>query len=144
MRNKFLIGFAMLASVLFLGSCNGNKQETPVLEDINVVEVKEVKTDEDMENVLKIIATVTIKKEEYKDDVVKALHEVVDGTHTEEGNISYELHQDVNNPLVYVFIEVWKSQAAIDSHNQSAHFLAFKEAIKGKVDLEANVIKKIY
>ena len=97
-----------------------------------------------MNQELKIIATITILKEEYKEDVEKALYAVVDGTHTEEGNISYELHQDIQNPLVYVFVEVWKSQAAIDSHNQSAHFLSFVKAIDGKVGLSINVVKKVY
>lgn len=93
---------------------------------------------------LKIIAVITAK-ETYKDDIAKALHEVVDGTRKEEGNISYDLHQDTENPLKYTIIEVWKSQEAIDSHNATDHFLAFVKAIEGKVDgLDIDVIQQIY
>ena len=97
-----------------------------------------------MNQELKIVATITVLKEEYRKDVEKAMYAVVDGTHTEEGNVLYELHQDTQNPLVYVFIEVWKSQAAIDSHNISAHFQTFASAIEGKVGLNINIIRKIY
>lgn len=93
---------------------------------------------------LKIVAVV-VAKAEYQKELEKVFHDVVDGTHTEEGNISYELHQDIKNPLKYTFIEVWKSQAAIDSHNESAHFKAFVSGIEGKIDsLAVDVMKKIY
>jgi Uncharacterized conserved protein len=93
---------------------------------------------------LKIIASLTIENEKEEADIVKALHTVVDATRKEEGNISYELHQDIANPKTYVFVEVWKSPEAIDSHNNSAHFLDFVKAVEGKVALAVNVIKKVY
>ena len=93
---------------------------------------------------LKIIASLTIENKKDTADIVKALHTVVDATHKEEGNTSYELHQDVTNPKTYVFIEVWKSQEAIDAHNSSAHFHEFVKAVDGKVTLAVNVIKKVY
>ena len=93
---------------------------------------------------LKIIASLTIKNEKEEANIVKALHAVVDATRKEEGNISYELHQDATNPKTYVFIEVWKSQEAIDSHNRSAHFLDFVKVVDGNVSLAVNVIKKVY
>lgn len=95
-------------------------------------------------NILKIVATLTVKNEKDRSDIEKALHAVVDGTRTEEGNISYTLHQDVNNPLTYIFIEVWKSKEAIAIHNQSPHFEAFKKAIDGKVGLSVSVVKEVY
>lgn len=92
-----------------------------------------------------IIVAAIAAKETCKEDVSKALHAVTDATRTEEGNVSYTLHQDVQNPLKYTIIEEWKSQNAIDMHNDSAHFQAFKNAIDGKVDeLTISVLKKIY
>ena len=95
------------------------------------------------ENALKIVAIVTIKNAADKDAIEQALFAVVEGTRTEEGNISYVLHQDLSNPLVYVFVEVWKSQEAIDIHNASEHFKAFAAAVDGKVDLAVNTVKKV-
>lgn len=93
---------------------------------------------------LKIVAVVTAKKE-YQKDIEKALHNVVDGTRTEEGNVSYDLHVDIKNPLKYIIIEVWKSQEALNIHNATVHFNEFKKAIEGKIEgLDIDVVKKIY
>ncbi|HGM0547709.1 TPA: putative quinol monooxygenase, partial [Neisseria gonorrhoeae] len=34
----------------------------------------------------------------------------------------------------FVFVENWKSQAAIDEHNASAHFQAFVQSVDGKTE----------
>ncbi len=90
---------------------------------------------------LVIVAHVTIKPE-FKDDMMKAFEGVVEGTRKEAGNISYILYQDVNNPLKFTFVEIWKSQAAIEAHNSSAHFQEFAKAIDGKADLEVYTMKQ--
>jgi quinol monooxygenase YgiN len=93
---------------------------------------------------LKIVAVIAVKAE-FRDELEKVFRQVVDETRKESGNVSYDLHRDVNNPLKYTILEVWKSQAAIDSHNNSDHFRAFAEAIDGKVDsLTVDVIEKVY
>jgi len=91
---------------------------------------------------LTIVATVTVAKPELKDEVLKAIQAVVDATRKETGCISYNVFEDVTNPLKFVFIENWKSQAAIDSHNNSPHFKAFVKAIDGKTTLEATRLKQ--
>ncbi len=93
---------------------------------------------------LKIIATIVVKSE-YEKEVLTALHNIVDATRKEEGNISYDLHKNIVNPLEYTILEVWKSQEAIDLHNASIHFDEFKKAINGKIDgLKVDVIKQLY
>ena len=93
---------------------------------------------------LKIVATIVVKAE-YQKEVLTALNQVVDATRKEDGNISYDLHQNVTAPLEYTILEVWKSQEAIDLHNASTHFDEFKKAIDGKIDgLKVDIIKKIY
>lgn len=93
---------------------------------------------------LKIVATIQVKSE-YKEVVLIALKNVVDATQKEEGNISYDLHQNVTNPLEYTILEIWKSQEAIDLHNASQHFDEFKKAIGGKIEgLKVDIIEKIY
>ena len=90
---------------------------------------------------LTIVATVTVKPE-YKNDVLTAIKAVVDATRKEQGNISYNVFEDVKNPLKFVFIETWKSQEAIESHNKSAHFNDFVKAVEGKATLEASTLKQ--
>ena len=84
-------------------------------------------------------------KEEFYNELIPVFHAVVDATRNEAGNISYDLHQNTKNPQKFVILEVWKSQAAIDEHNVSAHFKAFIKAIENKTDsLSIDVIEEIY
>lgn len=90
---------------------------------------------------LAIVAHVTVKPE-FKEEMMKAFEAVVEGTRKEPGNISYILYQDANDPLKYTFVEIWESQAAIDAHNNSAHFQEFAKAVEGKADLDVRVMKQ--
>lgn len=93
---------------------------------------------------LKIVATITVKSDN-KEEVLVALQNVVNATRKEEGNVSYDLHQNIVNPLEYTILEVWKSQEAIDLHNASTHFDEFKKAIAGKIEgLKVDIIKQVY
>jgi quinol monooxygenase YgiN len=143
---KFTLSFVtiLIAGLFFISSCSGNQQSKDETANPEVKEEKKEECPMDNPNTLVIVATLTIKNEADKADLENALHAVVDGTRTEEGNISYVLHQDVNNPLTYVIIEVWKSQDAINTHNETAHFKAFVEAVGNKADLSVNTIKKVY
>ncbi|MDR3236281.1 MAG: antibiotic biosynthesis monooxygenase [Prevotellaceae bacterium] len=91
---------------------------------------------------LKIIATI-VAKLEFQKELENVFYTLVDASRKEAGNISYDLHQDINNPLKYIILEVWKSQDAIDEHNESIHFKSFVSLIKGKIDsLTVDVVTK--
>lgn len=93
---------------------------------------------------LKIVASIVVKAD-YKDELIKVFHHIVDETRKESGCVSYDLHEDTKNPLKYTILEVWKSQEAIDKHNNSTHFKAFVEAIEGKIEgLTVDIIKQVY
>ena len=82
---------------------------------------------------IKIVALVTVKPE-YTETLKPLFQSLVKASRAEEGNISYDLHQEIGNPNRFVFVENWKSQAAIDEHNASEHFQGFVKAIDGKTD----------
>jgi len=82
---------------------------------------------------IQIVALVTVKPE-YTEDLAAQFKELVKASRAEEGNISYDLHQEIGKPNHFVFVESWKSQAAIDAHNASEHFQGFVKAIDGKTD----------
>ncbi len=90
---------------------------------------------------LTIVANVTVKAE-HKNDIMKAFKAVVDATRKEPGNVSYALYENVSDPLKFTFVEVWKSQQAIDEHNSSRHFNDFVKAVDGKADLEVLILKQ--
>ena len=70
---------------------------------------------------IQIVALVTVKPE-YTEALAAQFKELVKASRAEEGNISYDLHQEIGKPNRFVFVESWKSQAAIDEHNASEHF----------------------
>ncbi|WP_452233085.1 putative quinol monooxygenase [Lacinutrix sp. MEBiC02595] len=93
---------------------------------------------------LKIIATIIVKPE-FKEEVLNMLQTVTDATRKEEGNISYVLHEDINNSLKILILEEWKSQEAIDFHNQTEHFLILKTELGKKADsLTIDIIRASY
>lgn len=93
---------------------------------------------------LKIVATI-VAKPEFTEEILKVLHTVTDATRKEEGNISYVLYKSVDNNSKFTILEEWKSQDAINYHNQTAHFLTFKKELEGKIDsLNIDVIQEIY
>ena len=70
---------------------------------------------------IKIIAKTTVPTENLNTFIPLA-KPLVAASQAEQGNIFYNLHQSQENPEELVFIEAWKDQAAIDSHNASPHF----------------------
>jgi quinol monooxygenase YgiN len=89
---------------------------------------------------LTIIATLKANPE-FKDELWNAVLEVVKGTRTETGNISYNVYVDTTDPLQWTFIENWKSQAAINDHNTSEHFRTFAKTVEGKAELSVSILK---
>lgn len=134
------IVFIALFGLLFITSCN-KKAET-VQEDSIVV-----KNDMDIERTgdeLKIVAIITIKPEAVN-DILPIFQAVVQGSQEEEGCISYNLHQDISDSTKFVMLEEWKSQSAIDSHNNTDHYKTFKEASKDLiVKSDVSILKLVY
>ena len=46
----------------------------------------------------------------------------------EEGNNSYHLYEDTIEPNSFVMLEEWDDLAAIEYHNHTEHYKAFKDA----------------
>ncbi|HKL42580.1 MAG TPA: putative quinol monooxygenase [Clostridia bacterium] len=62
----------------------------------------------------------------------------------EEGCIAYDLYEDMNNPTILTFIEMWSDEEAIEKHNQSDHFNKIVPKL-GKLikDKEVSLYKKV-
>lgn len=74
-----------------------------------------------------IVAQCIIKSDSV-DEFLKITQPIIEASRKEPGNIAYDLYADSSSPEKYAFIEVWKDQDAIDSHNASSHFQAFVSA----------------
>lgn len=79
---------------------------------------------------LSIVAITKAKPESV--DIVKAeLLKLIDPTRQEVGCIQYNLHQDNNDPSVFIFYEQWQSLELLQQHLQSAHIEGFKSGTEG-------------
>lgn len=75
-----------------------------------------------------IVAKVTAKTDQI--EAVKAeLMKMIAPTRQEQGCIEYRLHQDNDNPAVFVFYENWENPVCVDQHMNSPHFKAYVAAV---------------
>lgn len=70
---------------------------------------------------IRIVADNFIQTEK-REEFLGYAQELVTETRKEEGNISYHLHKDRTDENHFTFIEEWKDEDAIKSHNASVHF----------------------
>ncbi len=68
-----------------------------------------------------IIAEGTLPQKN-KDTFLELAKPLVEASQNEAGNIFYHLHQNLEDEQKIAFIECWKDQNAIDTHNASKHF----------------------
>lgn len=75
-----------------------------------------------------VVAKVTAKSDAI--EAVKAeLLKMVAPTRREEGCIEYRLHQDNDDPAVFVFYENWQNPACLERHTNSLHYTAYVAAV---------------
>lgn len=77
---------------------------------------------------LTVIAKITAKKESVE-SVRCELLKLIEPTRRENGCIAYNLHQDNEDPAVFIFYETWESLACLASHMNSAHFKNYVSAV---------------
>lgn len=70
---------------------------------------------------IKLIAVLTVKPE-YRCVIETKAWDLVKASRCEKGNISYNFVKDSCSEDKFIFLEEWKDQSAIDSHNNSGHF----------------------
>lgn len=72
-------------------------------------------------NNIVLIATVVAKTN--KAELVKAeLNKLIQPTKAEVGNLSYKIHQDLQNDHKFVAVEKWTDNDAIKKHMATDHF----------------------
>ncbi|CAM3483029.1 antibiotic biosynthesis monooxygenase [Rouxiella silvae] len=82
---------------------------------------------------VRIVAPLTIKPE-FVEEVTPALLAIVAASREELGCLQYDLHREIGSTNSFVFYERWRSEAAIDQHESSAHFQHFVSQLDGKLD----------
>lgn len=59
---------------------------------------------------------------EKKEEALAVFSELIAETRKEKGNISYNLHELIDDPNVVAMIEVWESMEDLEAHLKSEHF----------------------
>ena len=134
------VAYALFIGLICLVSCNqrsSNEQDNTVIVKTDVIE--ERTGDE-----LKIVAIMTVKPDAIE-KILPVFQALVTGSQEEEGCIFYNLHQDTNDSTKFVMLEEWKSQEAINFHNNTEHYKTFKEASKDLIEKsEVTILKLVY
>ena len=68
-----------------------------------------------------IVAKFKLKSGE-KANFIRTAKNLIASSKQEEGCISYNLHEDINDENIMTFIEEWEDKQAIDFHNNTKHF----------------------
>lgn len=82
---------------------------------------------------LTVVARVTAKKgcvEAVKSELLK----LIVPTREESGCIEYKLHQDNDNPGVFVFYETWESPACLEAHMNTDHFNSYVSVVTPMIE----------
>ncbi len=82
---------------------------------------------------LTIVARI-LAKEEKRELVKSELLKLIDITRAEKGCINYDLHQDNENPNLFLFHENWQSRALWQEHMNNDHLAAYMKATDGAVE----------
>lgn len=96
-----------------------------------------------MKTHLPMIVKFTVKEE--KLEFVKSeLIKVLKPTRKEQGCLRYDLHQDLNNPNILMFYEIWETVDAWIAHDKTEHIVNLIKAIEGTTEsIEFNKLKHI-
>ena len=89
---------------------------------------------------LKVVSRRTIKPENLE-EVIEMYEEMIEETRKENGCISYEFFQDMNEPNTVAMIEEWEDQECFDAHSQTPHF---KKIIPQVGDLQESSELRIF
>jgi quinol monooxygenase YgiN len=81
---------------------------------------------------VRVVALMQAKQGE-ESAVQLACEACVGPTRREAGCDMYVLHRDSQNPSLFVFVEHWKSEPALEQHMQAPHFEALTQALDGKL-----------
>ena len=86
-----------------------------------------------MQKQFPMIVKFEVKKD--KIEFVKSeLLKLIEPTRAEEGCVQYDLHQDIDDPSIFMFYEIWATKALWLEHDSKKHVVDFKKALEGSVN----------
>jgi len=80
-----------------------------------------------------VIAKITARQDSIE-SVRNELLKLVAPTRDESGCIDYCLHQDAEDPALFIFYENWENRACLARHMESDHFKRYVSAVEGMLE----------
>ncbi len=84
---------------------------------------------------LPVVATIPVKPER-ADELRGALVALAEASRGDEGCLSYDVYESAAAPGVFVTVERWTGQDALDAHMQTPHIAAAMQAADGALSGE--------
>ncbi len=81
---------------------------------------------------LTIVAQI-LAKDEKRELVKNELLKLIETTRAEEGCINYDLHQDNQNPNLFLFYENWTRRDLWQKHMENSHLAEYMKATEGAI-----------
>jgi quinol monooxygenase YgiN len=106
--------FVVALLTLVLMNCSKN-QPAPVAAPVEVT----------ADTTVKMITARVFLKADKVDAFIEAAQAMIDSSNAEPGCIEYMLYQNPYDKTRFMFVEMWKDQAAIDAHFAMPYFTAF-------------------
>lgn len=76
--------------------------------------------------------------------VEAGLRQLVEASRQESGCLQYDLHRQLEQPELFVMIEQWRDDAALDAHRNEPHYLHFGKTFGDQlVGVELQFLQRI-
>jgi quinol monooxygenase YgiN len=83
-------------------------------------------------SVVTVVAKLVVREDAV--ETVKAeLLKLIEPTRQEAGCLEYRLHQDNDDPKVFIFYENWQGMASLEQHIASTHYRDYVAAVSGMI-----------
>ncbi len=87
---------------------------------------------------LPVVATIPVKPERV-DEFRGALAALAEASRGDEGCLSYDVYESAAVPGVFVTVERWTGQDALDAHMQTPHIAAAMQAADGALSGDISI-----
>ena len=74
---------------------------------------------------MKVINASFFIKEDQRENFLSDTKELISETRKEEGCLAYNLYESLEERNAFIMVEIWKDQAAINTHNQNPLLQSF-------------------
>ena len=76
-----------------------------------------------------------------RDDLREAILAIIGPTRAEAGCLLYDLHEDIADPDVFAFYEIWESPAHHAAHDSTPHITSFVARLPDLTAEPARILK---